>query len=369
MERRDFDVIVAGGGPSGAIAALILARAGVRVCLVEASLYERPRVGESLPPAARPLLCELSLWESFERLESVLSYGNESAWGSTDVEFNSFVFNPHGYGWHLDRRQFDAQLASEAEAAGAVLMQGHKLISCTFHAEDSGELVLRARSGEITALTAGAIIDATGRNGFLAHQLGAVRKLYDRLIGIAIQYQCNKDDGGYTLIEATEQGWWYSALLPSQRMIVMFMTDTDICRKYRYAKFDDWKQNLAKTEHTQARVAGCTQLWEPVVFPAFSHRLQRMDWHNRWLACGDAAMSVDPLSSSGIMRALQGGEAAGYAMLRWLSGDSQLMRCYEHWIDAEFSDYMENRQAYYRMEKRWPNSLFWSRRNSRDAIN
>ncbi|MEK7791754.1 MAG: NAD(P)/FAD-dependent oxidoreductase [Pseudomonadota bacterium] len=369
MERRDFDVIVAGGGPSGAIAALILVRAGVRVCLIEASMYERPRVGESLPPAARPLLCELSLWESFERLESVSSYGNESAWGSADAEFNSFVFNPHGYGWHLDRCQFDAQLASEAEAAGAVLMQGHKLISCTFHSEGSGQLVLRDKSGEITTLTTRAIIDATGRNGFLARQLGAVRKLYDRLIGIAVQYQCDRSDGGYTLIEATEHGWWYSALLPNQQMIAMFMTDTDICRKYQYAKFDDWKQNLAKTEHTQARLAGCTQLWGPVVFPAFSHRLQRLDWHNCWLACGDAAMGVDPLSSSGIMRALQGGEVAGYAMLRWLNGDSQLMQRYEHWIDAEFYDYMKSRQAYYKMEKRWLDSLFWLRRSSWNAIN
>jgi len=366
LGKLDFDVAIAGAGPAGATAALVLARNGIKVGLIEASAYEQSRVGESLPPSARPLLAELSIWESFSRLDSLQSHGNESAWGGADTVFNSFIFNPHGYGWHLDRCQFDALLASEAKAAGATLLQRQKVVSCIPLLNDSWKLVVCDNNRE-HILTARAVIDASGRNGLLARQLGAIRKPSDFLVGIAVHFRSEKSGGNYTLVEATEHGWWYSATLPDHRLIIIFMTDSDICRKGYYMKLEVWEKNLEKTQHTKTRIIGCSRLWGPSIFPAFSHRLRRQNWSNRWLACGDAAMGVDPLSSSGIMSALKGGEAAGYTILHWLNGDSQSILLYEQWIDEEFADYMKKHQAYYCLEKRWPNSPFWLRRNSKSS--
>ncbi|MER5995972.1 FAD-binding protein [Streptomyces viridosporus] len=53
---RHCDVLVAGGGPAGCVAALSLARAGTRVVIVAPVASPGWRVGESLAPAARPLL-------------------------------------------------------------------------------------------------------------------------------------------------------------------------------------------------------------------------------------------------------------------------------------------------------------------------
>lgn len=214
-------------------------------------------------------------------------------------------------------------------------------------------------------MTTHAIVDATGRRATVARRLGAKRRLYDQLVGVAVQYRGSPNNGGYTLVEAAADGWWYSAPVPPNRLIVMFMTDADLGRSHRRFELEIWKQGLAQTQHTGVRVTGCERVWGPKVFSAVSHRLERSEWVGRWLACGDAAMGVDPLSSSGILRALRTAEAAGQAMAHWLQGKPEAAHAYEQWLDAEFTDYWRERNAYYALETRWPNAPFWRRKRER----
>jgi len=52
-----YDALVIGGGPSGATAALLLARAGWNVVLAEKTAYPRPKVcGEFISATSLPLL-------------------------------------------------------------------------------------------------------------------------------------------------------------------------------------------------------------------------------------------------------------------------------------------------------------------------
>jgi hypothetical protein len=56
------------------------------------------------------------------------------------------------------------------------------------------------------------------------------RLVCDQLVGIVGFFESRGGDAHYdrrTLVEASENGWWYSALLPANKLIIAYMTDAD----------------------------------------------------------------------------------------------------------------------------------------------
>ncbi|TCO62116.1 NAD(P)/FAD-dependent oxidoreductase [Actinocrispum wychmicini] len=355
LRNEMYEVAVVGGGPAGAVAAATLAKAGYRTVLLEASHYEEHRIGETLPPDAAALLTQWGLRED----DWLPCNGNESAWGGRDLQSFPFIFNVHGAGAHVDRSLFDSRLAASAADAGVRLLCGTRVTECVGPSDGCWRLTLRGR-GEITAH---AVIDATGRTGRLSRSVGAHRHTCDRLVGVAAQYRGPTTSGGNTLIESTKDGWWYTAPLPPDRRIVVFMTDADLCRRLRLTHDRTWDERLARTHHIRDRVANTQRVSAPTAHTAASHHLESGTTAGRWLAVGDATMSVDPLSSSGISRALTTGALGGLAMAHWLAGQVKPVQEYQRAQADELSAYRQARLAYYGLETQWPDASFWRRRH------
>ena len=81
-----------------------------------------------------------------------------------------------------------------------------------------------------------------------------------------------------------------------------------------------------------------------------------------WLAVGDAAATVDPLSSQGILKALRGGIFASYAIGDRLRGDTGALARYARWVAAEHDGDGVARATVYGRERRWADAPFWRRR-------
>jgi flavin-dependent dehydrogenase len=350
----DGDVAVVGGGPAGVAAAVALRRVGLVAVLVEASRYGTPRVGETLTPEVRPALARLGLHVD----DGVVAAAVESAWGTSDLATRSSMLNPYGGGAHVDRAAFDAALAGQVETGGATVLRGCRVRRCEPFGARSWRLVT-----DRGPVTAAAVICATGRGAGLARALGAQWTAADQLVGVAVEYAGpTGDHGGATLVEAAPEGWWYSVELPSARRMVVFMTDADICRAGRYPDPDRWADAIGRTRHVSERVRGLVPRTRPRVVSAVSHRLARPRTSRPWLATGDAAMSVDPLTGRGVLGALLAGEAAGTAMAHWLLGDERPAAAYENRLDVRYAGYLAERAEIYGRETRWPQAPFWRRR-------
>jgi flavin-dependent dehydrogenase len=359
------EVAVIGGGPAGAAAALALARLGIATVLVAASAMH-PSVGETLPPAARPVLDRLGLRQIVEGEGYLPSLGNWSVWGTAEPWGRDFIFNCHGHGWHLDRRGFDALLRAAARNAGAHLVSGTTLIGSAPMPGGGFRLHL-AQRGEFAARL---VLDATGRAAVFARQRGVRRRAFDRLVGIAA-YVVRRTEAPHepavTFVEATAEGWWYSAPLPRDRMVAVLMTDAGLARSGA-TSLEGWLDRLAAAPHTAARLSrfGAGLASPPVVVPAASGRLDHF-CDRDWLAIGDAAASRDPLSSEGIVEALRNGTSAGVAVHGALGGAHDALAAAAAGLEERWRAYRRAHAKYYAIEQRWPEAPFWRQRHRLSA--
>jgi flavin-dependent dehydrogenase len=81
-----------------------------------------------------------------------------------------------------------------------------------------------------------------------------------------------------------------------------------------------------------------------------------------WLAVGDAAATMDPLSSQGILRALRGGIFASYAIEERIRGDAGALGRYAAFVASEHEADRAAAALHYSRESRWAEAPFWSRR-------
>jgi flavin-dependent dehydrogenase len=354
---KSFDVVVAGGGPAGAVAALDLSRRGFRVALIEQSAYENARVGETLPPELRRPLMELGVWERFLSSDRLESYGIRSSWETRGARHRDFLFNPYGCGWHVDRARFDAMLADAAADAGAELLLSAHVKSCTM-TDGQCQLDVAHDKNNVT-IFGRVLVDATGRKALLASRLGAQATVVDRLIG-AVTFCKLSELAQWALIEAVEEGWWYSAPLPGGRMVFAYMTDSDLWNA------DMWHELLELAPLTFER-AGCRQIPPPSLVVSAGSLVRRPVVGKNWIATGDAALAFDPLSGQGVLKSIETGTRCAAAIAGHFAGDPSAFKSYDNWVQETYNAYLSVRSQFYGAVPRWPNSQFWKRRQSSEG--
>lgn len=355
---KSRDVIILGGGPAGCATALSLrAHApSLSVALIEASSYDRPRIGEVLPAVARPFLNHLGIWEAFQLEGFQTVHSTSSAWGHPFRAENHFIYSLHGSGWHLDRRRFDDFLSNQAASSGVELRLATRMIAVE-RLKDSWHL----RLSDGAEIKARFIVDATGRRAVFARRIGGRVKRFDRLAGFARFFTVEDQTEQGTLIEAFPEGWWYTALAGSSRVVIC-MTDSDIGRRLGLRDQERWLDLLAETSWVSRSVDGAKLHRLPIVSAANSACLEPV-YATDWLAVGDAAAAFDPLSSQGIVKALRAGTFAAYAIADQLNkADARGLARYASFVRREFNRYRQAHAEYCGQERRWPESLFWSRR-------
>jgi flavin-dependent dehydrogenase len=314
-----WDVIIAGAGPAGTIAAIVLARSGARVLLLDRARFPRDKMcGDCLNPGAVALFAQLNLpnWIDTHGLstEGWLVTGP----GGARVE----GWYPRGLrGRTVTRRDLDYWLLSEALRAGAQFEDG--VVVCRAMTEPTGGgaggtrvngVIVRSPSHGETALKARVTIAADGRRSPLAFGLGlAAHPTRPRRWAIGAYFENVAGHSPLGEMHIRTDGYLGVAQLAGGL--------TKVCAVARPANFTNiqnparaLREVIDRQEHLRERFADSRIATRPVVLGPLAVDAQVAGVEGLLLA-GDAAGFIDPMTGDGLLLAMRGGELAADAAL------------------------------------------------------
>ncbi len=160
--RPAADVIIIGAGPSGATAASLLLKQGLKPLILEREVFPRFSIGESLLPQCMAFLEEAGL------LSAVVDAGFQHKDGAVFergpkrkvIDFRDKVSDGWSSTFQVPRGRFDKVLADAAEGMGAEIRYGHETLAVDVSG-DFPRVKVRGPDGEYE-VDARFLLDASG---------------------------------------------------------------------------------------------------------------------------------------------------------------------------------------------------------------
>jgi geranylgeranyl reductase family protein len=316
-----IDVIVAGAGPAGSIAALVLARAGVRVLIVDRETFPRDKLcGDTLNPGAVRRLADLGLTggalAGARPLSGMLVSGPRA---SVRTEYGDGRM-----GLAIRRHDLDAWLLERAIEAGARFAPGWRVAGPLISRAVAGDVVRgivlsRVGSGRTLRLPAQITIAADGRRSTLARHLGLVRPTRAPRRWAYGTYADNVGAMGDVGEMHVRHGWYLGlAPMPDGRTNVCVVTPL---LPRAPAPMDVIRRAIDREPPIAARFARVAWSGGVRVLGPLATDVERLGAPGLLLA-GDAAGFIDPMTGDGLHLAMRSAMlAAEHALQALVTGD------------------------------------------------
>lgn len=347
----DYTVVIIGGGPAGTLAALRLARSGARVLVVDRERPRRVEAAEILSPEGCDILARENLWHQIPLHVTSPCTALAVAWEGPEPIWTSFSGDPAGCAWHIDRIRFDAWMTGRVRAAGVDVEAG--TVDTVRRGDDGWHVDVVAGDGRRSA-SARFLVLATGRS---SRAIRLARRLpIDNLCLVAGTTASDPVDTDALVVEATPDGWWYSAPLVGGGLFTGWMTDFSLVPRGRYEEAAAMSLSGAPVH---ARRVGAPRL--STIIGSATWALSPCAGHG-WIAIGDAALARDPIGGDGLVSALRSACHGADVVARALDGDDAAWAAAAAHTDDLARRYRDQRLRLYRVaQRRWPASPFWRR--------
>jgi len=327
---ESIDVAVIGAGPAGAVAAVMLARKGVQVLVLEKETFPRFIIGESLLPQSMPVLERAGLIGPV--FEQGFQFKNGAAFRrgalTSVVDFRQKFSSGWGATFQVQRATFDKILADQIEPAGGILRYGQTITDISFD-ENGAVLQVRTENGTATKVRSRFVLDASGFGRVLPRLLNLEQdpKLDERralFVHILDNITDRKFDRNKILITVhpDELDIWYW-LIPfsdgtSSLGVVARPGQID---GYADAPKEQLWSAVGEAIELGHLLKGAEDIREVGSITGYSRRASKL--HGRYFALlGNAGEFLDPVFSSGVTIALKSADLVVEPLIRQLSGEA-----------------------------------------------
>jgi len=341
--RSSYDVLIIGGGPSGATAALLLARAGCQVLVIEKNRFPRFHVGESFLPVNLELIRQFGLADRLAALPHVQKLGAEFAFGdateTTRIRFSECLDDACPETFNIERAPFDDMLLRAAEDNGAEVLEDVAVRRVERLAD--GDVVLDVGGQSVSGKY---LLDASGQATLLGKHLGTRRAFsHHRKVAYFAHFEnvnrLKGDEAGHPLIVMCDEGWFWAIPIDPHRTSIGLVLDVDVARAIDEPAPQRLAWGIARCPLLRERTADA-------VFPDSNHVAADFSYTCApyagpgYFLVGDAAVFYDPVFSSGaslcVMAAIQAAEGVAAVLDGTRSADA-VRRSYCRYVSSSSS--------------------------------
>lgn len=341
-------VCVIGGGPAGSVFAIRMAELGHSVELIESAVFPRTHLGESLSPGVTALLESLGATGALTDARPVSRV--EVAWDGP----SRMREDERAEGRIVDRGHFDRWLVHHAKSLGVRVRQPARIVERR-HDERGWRLVLATQAGR-EELRADFLADARGRGGG-----GAWRKRMTGPATLALHaYWRGAALPAHPVIRAGDDAWYWAVPLPDGTCNLQVFIDAREFGAGRKNRLEARYLDLLSradfgTGLRQSAVMATNATPYMALAPATPSRI----------ALGETALALDPLSSSGVQKAIQtslAGAIVANTIIRLPDSTAAAMEFYRMSLDEASTRHGEWAAGYYAEAARRRPACFWRKR-------
>jgi flavin-dependent dehydrogenase len=301
-----YDVIVAGGGPAGASAAIHLAKANLKVLLIEQKTFPRAKLcGEFISPECIAHFEKLGV--ALDMISSQPAQILETVFYSRrgrEIVVPSRWFGGNALG--LSRAVMDHHLLARAKALGVRVLENTTISDVV---EDGcGVRGVTVKAPGNREYQASVVVDATGRSRVLARKTNSIQAVKPSLVAFkahlagtrATMTSCEiySYPGGYGGLSTVENG----------RSNLCFIVQASLVRRAHSDPQKVIRENLMLNRRAAFTLEHATVEtdWLSVALESFGRR--QPSPKPGLLAIGDSAAFIDPFTGSGMLMALESGQ-------------------------------------------------------------
>ncbi len=322
-----YDVIVAGMGPAGSMAAYDLAVKGLKVLALDKERFPRYKSCGGCVSVKVDSIIDFDIKELIEDTVSGISFTFKSK-RQIDVDSK----RPIAY--NVSRDRFDAFLVDKAAEAGVEIIDGTRVVSCV----DNGDHVeVKTKTDKYKARF---LIGADGANGVIGREALNMDYKHNHL-SLTAEIPASPKEierlKSRCLVDFGSVPYGYAWIFPKTETLSVGIAGYSPKVKGRIKEY--YNEFVESHPVLRGLPRPATKGW---FIPVYHGKDQTL-YKGRILVVGDAAHLVDPFLGEGIYYAMRSGQIAADSIEHDIGGNTQTLAHYGELIAEEFySDFEAN---------------------------